>query len=341
MTKKRHFFHAWVWPIILAFIVAGWLVWIFKLAPNLPAAITLEAKPNFWGVTYSKRFASFLDLNWRDTYLAIIDDLGVKNIRLPLYWQDLEPTEGAYDFSDYDWMIKEGAKRKVHFILAVGRRLPRWPECHTPDWSGKYPEEVIRQKLTKLLATVVEHYRYQSNVVAWQVENEPLLDSFGLCPPSDVNWLKEEIDLVRKLDDSRPVVVTASGELSSWQTESGLADVLGTTLYRVVWGPLTGYVRWPIPAWFYTAKLASISRLTTQAIIAELQAEPWAPNSSLDNLPTSESDKSFTLQQFRGNLQYAINTDFSQAYLWGVEWWYLEKTRGRGEFWAEAKKLKW
>jgi hypothetical protein len=341
--KQQKFFTKKLRSVTLAVISALfllWLLWVFKWSDNFPRPITLKAPANFWGVTYSKDFTTFLGLDWQATYLAVINDLGVKNIRLPIYWEDIEAKEGTYDFSNYDWLLSQGAAKGIKFILVVGRRQPRWPECHTPDWSKNYNEQVLRPKIAAMITATVNHYKNEPAIAAWQVENEPLLDSFGICPPSDYGWLQQEVALVKNLDQ-RPGIVTASGELSNWQKETALADNFGTTVYRVVWGYWTGYLRYPWPEWYYGLKLKTTSLAPNKAIIAELQAEPWAPNTSLDQLPKAEADKSFTLTQFRANLQYAINTHFSQAYLWGVEWWYLEKTRGRPEFWNEAKKLKW
>ena len=328
--------------IILAAVVLFllYITWLFKFANNFPRAIDLKAPKNFWGITYSKRFASYLNLDWRQTYTDILDDLGAKNIRLPIYWQDVEPSEGVYDFSEYDWMINEGAKRNAKFVLVVGRRLPRWPECHVPEWSKKYPEEIVREKLIVLMKTIVDRYKDRPEVVAWQVENEPMLDSFGICPKADPDWLRQEVALVKN-SGKKPILITASGELSNWKQESKLGDVFGTTLYRVVWNPALGYLRWPIPTWFYQQKLKRAGRDANKAIIAELQTEPWAPSTSLEKITLKEASKSFNISQFRGNLQYAINTGFSQSYLWGVEWWYLQKTRGNAELWEEAKMLDW
>ena len=326
--------------VIIVLLLAAWLIYTFKYAPNYPSPLVLAAPDNFWGLTFSKRFSSFLDLSWKDNYLAILNDLGAKNIRLPLYWEDLEPQEGVYDFSDYDWMINEGAKQKVKFILVVGRRQPRWPECHVPDWGKSKSETELRPKITAMITAAVNHYKNEPAIAAWQVENEPLLDTFGLCPKSDYNFLKEEVALVKSLD-KRPVIITASGELSDWQKEAALADIFGATIYRVVWGYWSGYLRYPWPEWYYNLKLDLTKLTTDKAIIAELQAEPWAPGTSLDKITDQEANKSFSLKQLRANLQYAINTNFSQAYLWGVEWWYLEKTRGNPELWDEAKQLNW
>ncbi len=74
-------------------------------------------------------------------------------------------------------------------------------------------------------------------------------------------------------------------------------------------------------------------------IISELQAEPWVPKGTLADLKPTELNKSFNLDQFKANLQYAINADLNQAFLWGVEWWYLRKTNGDTSYWDLAKTL--
>jgi hypothetical protein len=341
MTRKKYSTKKiWLVTASVICLFLAWVLYAFKYASNYPPYITLAAPDNFWGVTYSKRFASFLNVGWKENYLAILNDLGAKNIRLPIYWQDVEPREGEFDFKEYDWMLEEGAKKNAKFIIVIGRRLPRWPECHVPDWGKDLEENELRPKIKNLLTTIVARYKDRKEIIAWQVENEPLLDSFGVCPPSDETWLKEEVALVKSLD-SRPILITASGELSSWRRETKAGDLFGTTLYRVVWSPTMGYLRWWLPDWFYRAKLEQTGKPLNKSIIVELQAEPWAPNSSLENLPFKEAEKSLDIKQFRANLQYAINTGFKQSYLWGVEWWYMQKIRGNPEFWDEAKKLNW
>lgn len=87
-----------------------------------------------FGVTFSKKYAEELGLDWQKVYLDILDDLKVKMLRLPVYWDDVEKEIGRYDFGPYDWMINEAEKRNVKVILNLGIKLPRWPECHVPDW---------------------------------------------------------------------------------------------------------------------------------------------------------------------------------------------------------------
>lgn len=313
---------------------------LFKFSLPSPQNIKLPEKNNYWGITYSKKFASSIGLDWKETYLALIDDLKVKTIRLPIYWDNIENKEGYYNYVDYDWILDEGNKRDVKFIIAIGRRLPRWPECHSPEWVKNYNETEIKVRIERMLRSAVKHYRGRSEIIAWQLENEPLLDSFGECPPGDYKFLASEFKTIKTLD-KRPIVITGSGELSNWLKETVLGDKFGTTLYRTVWSPFFGYVHYPWPPYLYSSKAKQVGLKPEDAIIAELQAEPWAPNTTLDQLDPQESKKSFTINNFKSNLQYAADTGFGQVWLWGAEWWYMEKKRGNTQYWDLAKTLRW
>jgi len=323
--------------VIVVVIIA---LLLFKLPFGVVTNYSIPKNKGAWGITYSKKFATSLNLDWQQTYTAILDDLGTKKIRLPLYWDDIEAQQAVYNFSDYDWMINEGNKKKVEFIIVIGRRVPRWPECHTPNWVGARDDLETRRALLKYLKTTVERYQNNSNIIAWQVENEPLLDSFGVCPQSDYAFLRQEVELVKSLD-TRPIMLTASGELSDWRRETTLGDWFGATVYRTVWSPTLGYIRYPWPSQLYIAKAASVRLKPEQRILAELQAEPWAPNSSLNKLPKSEATKSFNLDNFKSNILYAEATEFNRIYLWGVEWWYMQKEQGDASYWDMAKQLPW
>jgi len=324
------------WLIIIVLLT---IIYFFKLANNYPSPQRTLTYPNgFFGVTFSKEFSTKLGLKWKEVYLAILDDLKVKEIRIPIYWDEIETTQGVFNFSDYDYIFKEGAKRNVKFIANIGWRLPRWPECHAPNWTRRDNVTETRAETLVMLDKVVRHYRHNKAIVAWQVENEPLLNSFGVCPPSNEAFLKQEIKLVRSLD-SRPIIISATGELSSWGKEAKLADIFGSTVYRVVWGRQFGYIRYPIPAWFYRFKANLAGIPAGKRIIIELQAEPWVSSGSMVDLSKSEANKSFNIRQFKANLQYAININFRKTYLWGVEWWYWQYKNGDPSYWELARTL--
>ncbi len=297
-----------------------------------------------WGVTFSQHYANDeLGLEWEETYLAILDDLKVDRIRLSAYWNHNQPEMEQYNFEDLDWQIEEATKREVKIILAVGRKLPRWPECHDPGWIKGWGKEDIQKQQLRFIETVVNRYKDNQNIIYWQVENEPFLKLFGECPPLDKDFLGQEIELVKKLD-YRPIMITDSGELNSW-IPAGRAggEVLGTTLYRVVYNPSFGYFRWFLPPSFYYFKAKIVKALTpiNKVIVAELQAEAWhVEGKTLPEMTLDEQFKSMSLKQFKKNIDFTRRAGFDEAYLWGVEWWYWLKIEGGDErVWETAMDL--
>jgi len=51
------------------------------------------------------------------------------------------------------------------------------------------------------------------------------------------------------------------------------------------------------------------------------------------------NQQEYGIEQFKANLQYAINLNFRRAYIWGVEWWYFQKKYGNPEYWRIAEGL--
>lgn len=295
-----------------------------------------------FGVTFSKIQAEELSLNWKEVYLAILDDLKIKKIRLIAYWPEVEPIERDFDFEDLDWQIEEAQKRRIEIILAVGRRLPRWPECHIPDWAGNLPEKEQQEKVLVVISEVIRHYKDSEAIKFWQVENEPFFEFFGNCPKLDRKFLGKEINLVRDLGGTRPIILTESGEFSTWIGAARRGDILGTTLYRRLWSKyFKFYFRYPIPAIFYQRKTALIKKFfdIDKIIVIELQAEPWGPDQNW-KISLEEQFKSMNPDEFREIIDYTKRAGFSEAYLWGAEWWYwLKEKYGDDSMWEEAKKL--
>lgn len=318
--------------LIFVALVAG-LFFVNVLKDNLG----LEESPIELGATFSKPYAESLGLDWKQTYLAVLDDLGVRRLRIPVYWDDIEPEPDVYNFSNVDWEVQEAAKRGAKIVLAVGRKLPRWPECHAPAWTDGMNESLVQTRILTMVEKVVRHYETDPSIVTWQVENEPFFQ-FGVCPPPDREFLKREVAVVRALD-SRPIMITESGELSSWLSAVGIADILGISTYRTVWDRWIGYFYWPISPKYYARRYEAISTLIDRAIISELQAEPWAVN-GIASLSVDEQLRLMNPTRLGENVRFARKTGFPEAYLWGVEWWYWLKTaKNHPELWAVGKQI--
>ena len=300
---------------------------------NLPSRDQIN-----FGVTFAKRQAEYLGLDWKETYRAILDDLGVRRLRLAAYWDEIEPSPGKFNWDDLDWQLREAERAKARVILGVGRRLPRWPECHVPAWAQNLPEDQQRLLTLSAIRAIVLHAKDSPALEVWQVENEPLLDSFGVCPPGDRAFLEQEIALVRELDPNHPVMTTESGELSSWVGAADLVDVLGISLYRLAWNQFFGTVYYPLTPGFYRRKAEAVRILGPKIIITELQAEPWNQK-PLAELTVEEQFRTRNPERVRRNIEFARLVGLPEVYLWGAEWWYWLKQHGRPEIWNETRDL--
>ena len=304
-----------------------------------------------WGVDFSQMQAEALKLDWKPAYLALIDDLGVKNIKLHTQWDFVEGQKDDFYFDDIDWQIKQAEQKNVKIIYVVGMKTGRWPECHQPSWANAMSKAQVEQELLKYITQVVARYKNSSAISYWQVENEPFV-TFGQCPgwyyKSD-DMLKKEVALVKSLDPTRQVIVSDSGELSAWVDASKIGDILGTTMYRRAWVNVANfgflkmpgfYGNYPFSPIFYWRKAQFVKGLFNKKVMCvELQAEPWAYK-PFYNVSLQEQAKTMDVNQFKSNIQFAKDTGLDTFYLWGAEWWYwMKEKQNQPQIWNEAKTL--
>jgi len=322
-----------------------WLVYLGLAVWLLCYVLTLFAGPKaekiIYGATFSYPYAENLGLNWKEAYVAMLDDLNLKLVRIPAYWNLTEPKQGEYNFENLDFQLDEAKHRGAKVLLAVGRRLPRWPECHEPGWIKELSVPAQENAQLSYVETVVNRYASHSAVSGWQVENEPFLSGFGECPKPDSVMLDKEIQLVKSIDPMRPILISDSGELSMWISSGQRGDMFGTTLYRFVFSDVFKryWVNY-IPYWFYRVK-AGLLRLLNPGkpvMIVELQAEPWTTKGIIQT-PIEEQFMTMSLKKFDTMISVARSTGFSPQYLWGAEWWYWMKQNQHPEFWDRAKEL--
>ncbi len=295
-----------------------------------------------FGVTFSTIMARQLGLEPRTVFDAMVDDLGVKKIRLPVYWSDVEQERDKFDFGDYDYFIKKSESREVKLTLAIGRKLPRWPECFIPGWAEQLEAGELEESISGAFRETVMRYRGSSAVERWQVENEPF-HTFGAgCANQKISAevLDKEIALVRSLD-SRPIMLTDSGEQGIWSSSLKRADIIGISIYYQVWNDLFRVVYFPFGPGFYKLKAKLFSRLYPgkKIIVSELQAEAWGPDLLPGYRPEFQKGL-FDVARFREIIHRARRAGFDENYLWGVEWWYwLKEKQNDDNLWDEARML--
>ena len=318
---------------------------VFVLAAYLLFGRGGEAAKVTWGVSFDPYYAESLGLDWKQTYLALLDELGVRRFRLVALWDAVEPQDDRYDFERLDFQIQEAERRGAKVILAVGRRLPRWPECHIPAWAKGLSEEEQQLKVLDLLPYIVSRYKKSSAIEYWQVENEPYVTFFGECPGSGVPFVQNAFRVLEFLDPVHPILLTDSGEISTWFPISRLGDNLGISMYRKIYdGNYTKlYISYRpfFPQWYYRIK-ANFYKWTgglKEVFISELQAEPWGTK-PITEMSLEEQYITLSPDKLRYNISFARSTGFDRIYLWGAEWWFYAREKfGVSDFVDEAKAL--
>jgi hypothetical protein len=294
-----------------------------------------------WGVNFSQKYAEQLGLDWKESFLAILDDLGAKKIRISVDWDLIEPISGEYNFNDLDWQIKEAEKRNVEIISAIGQKTLRWPECYIPEWAKNLNNKEREEKIIALIEKVVLRYKDNSSIKLWQVENEVFFP-FGECPEISKDFFEKEIKLVKDLDKSgRLILITDSGEFSPWLNSAKYGDMVGVSMYRNAWfGEFNLSVPYPFPPVFYSRKADLIERFfNKKVIITEFQAEPWGEK-PLYVLDLEKQKNLFGINDLEKHIEFAQKSGFDEIYFWGTEWWYWLKTKQNfPDFWNTAKKL--
>lgn len=321
---------------VIAIVVLVFLIWLIFGRHKIA-----EEDDIVWGTTWSNLAAEELGIDAEVAYKSVVEDLKPQRLRLIAYWNRTESERDKFDFSELDYQVELAEKYNIPYVIAVGNRVPRYPECHTPSWAEYISGEEYKNELIDFVGTTIHRYNKNEGLSAWQIENEAFVGSFGICPDLDEDLLAEEIEFARSKTDKK-IILTESGELSLWFKASGYPDILGTTLYRtVIFGKTDIVVRHVFPPSYYRAR-SNIVKLINgnldDVIVAELQGEPWA-SKPIPQADESQLQSTMNPKQFEHNIEFTESVGFPEVWWWGVEWWYYQSKNGDGYYWERAKQL--
>ena len=290
-----------------------------------------------YGITFSSVYAEELGLEPQAVFSSLLNEMDVRLVRLPVYWSEVEIEQGAYDWSEVDQLMLAAQRAGADVTMAIGQKVPRWPECFIPDWATALSDIERHEASAHFIEQVVQRYQSSSALYRWQVENEPFFP-FGVCPEINSESVRAEVALVREIDPDHPIQMSTSGELEFWWQTAIQTDVLGFSLYRVTWNDVLGYSIYPFPPSFYRLRSFVARLFVDKVIVSELQAEPWFYE-PIANKTLGEWSELFDEEEFKKNIQFVEEIGVSEVYLWGAEWWYLLKQEGYSELWDVAEEL--
>jgi hypothetical protein len=312
--------------LVIFFIIAGLLIYFSFWSIAQWYSSTQSHLPMTYGVTFVPDYAQSLGLNPNQTMQALIG-IGVRQFRLTSYWSDIEPAQGSYNFSQLDWEFAQANKVHAKIILVVGLRQPRWPECHPPSWVNTAgPLNSWEPQLLNYMRIVINRYKHNPALEAWQLENEYFLKGFGSCNNFSRSRLITEYQMLKQLDPSHPVIVGRSNNDIGIPVGQPKPDIYGISIYKRVWDANVThrYLEYPFPGWYY-GFLAGLQKIFDHRnmIILELQAEAWPPNGkTITQISLSEQNKSINAARLKNRFSFARSTGMKDAILWGAEYWY-------------------
>ena len=311
------------------------------------------------GVNFSHRHAAWLGLDPDRLYRSLLDELGVRRVRISVYWDEVALAPDRLAFQPVRRWLDPLQERGARALVSVGLKAQRWPEFYPPHWlteeaplpHGAHIEEHPRvvAHLLLLLERLTAFLADYDAVEGWQVENEPFLPSMR----HTVGWrfspalLQREIEVVRGSDPRRrPIVVNHSSQNcfdTRWQAVRALADLPAENVYT------RKPNRWPWPRYFNAyalgplapplARYAAAARAAGTALwVTELQAEPWERTDVHALAP--EQIGSVSPARIQANLRLVRRAGIPRVYLWGAEWWrFTAERHGDTRYWELGRRL--
>jgi hypothetical protein len=301
-------------------------------------------------------------------------------IRLAAYWNQLEHGRGGLDTGALDGQVNAAAQAGKKIILCVGAvKAFGYPEFFVPVWH--LPEPLPEGKLISprthpqladaaaaFVTRVVEHYRERPEIVAWQVEHEPV-DPLGMEHSwrLSAEFVRQEIAAVRAADPGRPLVLTGFLPTSTpvrlqqrWRTRDQgdslavagqFADIAGINFYPrhglARLGSRTAYLAGSASPWQRRAsarQCAGLVRAGRRLMVTEGQAEPWETVTTPPSQPGSGMFSCLpehVIDNYNAGLRLGdAAPDGLWAYLfWGAEYWLKRREQGDESYLAAFGRI--
>lgn len=153
-----------------------------------------------------------------------ICDLGCNIVRIGDFaWDRFEPREGEYDFSFFDRVIEKVKARGLHVLMCVPTAtMPRWLALAYPEVMRRREDgsrepyggrrgyclnaPKYRERAVALAHALARHYKDETAIAAWQVDNEIGHEGSDMCwcetcHRDFLDYLRSRYDHIHELND--------------------------------------------------------------------------------------------------------------------------------------------
>ena len=157
---------------------------------------TVNGQPFFPLGGQSRNSSGYNELEF-DTAFRAVKAIHGNTLEIPVYWEQIEPQEGQFDFSSVDALVGRARREDLHLVLLWFGTWKNGDMDYAPGWVKTHPErfqrvvspsgrelwvlsshceanlEADRQAFVQLCAHLKAIDRAIGTVIALQIENEP------------------------------------------------------------------------------------------------------------------------------------------------------------------------
>lgn len=192
--------------LLVAILVS--LAWALSIPKPIAAQTPTSGNPNLFGIA---AHAWFLD-PYGDQLYPALDELRVTTVRLSIDWKLFEPVQGTYDWSLYDRVFSELAKRHI-IIVADFNTIPAWASTDPEHCGQGSGEEVTTCKLrddmqgayTRAAEAALTRYSW---IRYWEFWNEPDIWAY-LGGDTYLRNLRTFYDIAHRLNPEIQVAISS------------------------------------------------------------------------------------------------------------------------------------
>ena len=287
-----------------------------------------------FGITFSHIHLNYLKIPI-DGALDLVLEMGFSHLRLGSYWQELEKNKGVYNFSKLEDLLNRCEKTEQKVIMNVGVKSPRWREFYWPRYlkEKNFNNSEARKRTLLFIEKLVKTLKKFSCITHWQVENEPLDPSGPENIAVPIDFLIQEVELVRKFDNRPNIMTLWADDLESrklFPEVLPISDVIGLDIYY------KRFMKSDKGKSFYEGPRTNdnylreiIKTSPKEVIITELQAEPWEKD---EKGYLSKNPESMSPELLENNLKKALSLGVKEVLLRGFEYWYYLKRQGDNRY---------
>lgn len=265
-------------------------------------------------------------------------------IRLSLYWDEIEKKPRTYDFSIIKKFLNFYQKNQQGVILTVGVKAQRWPEYYWPEFvenKNFHSHETQKLLLGFIKKSITELKKYTC-IQYWQLENEPL-DPSG--PNQDIiplDFLQQEVELIKNIDQRAIIISVWGNEIIKRNLLDKLTNITNNIgldfYYKQFVSEIFGKSIYLRPLQSHKELKKYLNKFPNLNFwITELQAEPWERNAEAY---FSDHPKSISPQQLLKNFKQASLLGMDKIIFWGFEYWLWKKINGDDSYFKLIKEIK-